>query len=247
MGYLACLYRHVSYPIGLQHAQPSTPNAEGNPRNQPEISVRRSTAKTADHYTNRRSVRPPSKGRNRLAIASGIPSAALSARRDDVHRHCPLRAGGVYPISAVLHLHRSRLDQGGGAAGVGRGRRRVNRRWCAGRRARYGRRGSHAESRRRGGGECLKPGTWWPPPKPSSNMPRRGSTPPRRSTPSCRHSRMRSQSMRSRKPKCLKQLLLFPTEMPEPPHAEALLELTAIEQGIANDPSVLLVREHDSC
>src|ERR1039458_8742680 len=44
----------VVYPIPsvCQHAQPSTPNAEGNPRNQPEISVRRSTAKTADHYSN---------------------------------------------------------------------------------------------------------------------------------------------------------------------------------------------------
>jgi hypothetical protein len=40
------------YPIPsvCQHAQPSTPNAEGNPRNQPEISVRRSTAKIADRY-----------------------------------------------------------------------------------------------------------------------------------------------------------------------------------------------------
>jgi hypothetical protein len=40
------------YPIPsvCQHAQPSTPNAEGNPRNQPEISVRRSTAKSADRY-----------------------------------------------------------------------------------------------------------------------------------------------------------------------------------------------------
>jgi hypothetical protein len=35
------------YPIPsvCQHAQPSAPNAEGNPRNQPEISVRKSTAK----------------------------------------------------------------------------------------------------------------------------------------------------------------------------------------------------------
>src|ERR1039458_7236835 len=170
-----------------------------------------------------------------------------SARRDDVHRHCPLRAGGVCSISAVLHLHRSRFAQGGGAAGAGRGRRRVNRRRCSGRRARCGRRGSHAESRGRGGGECLKPGTWWPPPNPSSNMPRRSSTPSRRSTPSCRHSSMRSQSMSSRKPKCPKQLLLFPTEMPEPPYAEALRELTVIVQGFADDPSVLLVREHDSC
>jgi len=42
----------VVYPIPsvCQHAQPSTPNAEGNPRNQPEISVRRSTAKSADRY-----------------------------------------------------------------------------------------------------------------------------------------------------------------------------------------------------
>jgi hypothetical protein len=41
------------YPIPsvCQHAQPSTPNAEGNPRNQPEISVRRSTAKIADRYS----------------------------------------------------------------------------------------------------------------------------------------------------------------------------------------------------
>ena len=53
--------------------------------------------------------------------------------------------------------------------------------------------------------------------------------------------------MRSRKPNCVQQLLLFPTEMPEPPYAEALRELTAIAQGFANDPSVLLVREHDSC
>jgi hypothetical protein len=45
----------------------------------------------------------------------------------------------------------------------------------------------------------------------------------------------------------VQQLLLFPTEMPEPPYAEALRELTAIAQGFANDPSVLLVREHDSC
>ena len=53
--------------------------------------------------------------------------------------------------------------------------------------------------------------------------------------------------MSSRKPKCPKQLLLFPTEMPEPPYAEALRELTVIVQGFADDPSVLLVREHDSC
>ena len=45
----------------------------------------------------------------------------------------------------------------------------------------------------------------------------------------------------------MQQILLFPTEMPEPPYAEALRELTAIAQGFANDPSVLLVREHDSC
>ena len=45
----------------------------------------------------------------------------------------------------------------------------------------------------------------------------------------------------------MRQILLFPTEMPEPPYAEALRELTAIAQGFANDPSVLLVREHDSC
>ena len=40
------------YPIPsvCQHAQPSTPNAEGNLKNQPEISVRRSTAKSADRY-----------------------------------------------------------------------------------------------------------------------------------------------------------------------------------------------------
>jgi hypothetical protein len=45
----------------------------------------------------------------------------------------------------------------------------------------------------------------------------------------------------------VRQILLFPTEMPEPPYAEALRELTEIAQGFANDPSVLLVREHDSC
>src|SRR5450756_2163837 len=40
------------YPIPpiCPHAQPSTPNAEGYLRNQPEISVRRSTAKSADRY-----------------------------------------------------------------------------------------------------------------------------------------------------------------------------------------------------
>ena len=45
----------------------------------------------------------------------------------------------------------------------------------------------------------------------------------------------------------VRQILLFSTEMPDPPYAEALRELTAIAQGFANDPSVLLVREHDSC
>ena len=45
----------------------------------------------------------------------------------------------------------------------------------------------------------------------------------------------------------MRQVLLFPTEMPEPPFAEALRELTEIAQGFANDPGVLLVREHDSC
>jgi hypothetical protein len=45
----------------------------------------------------------------------------------------------------------------------------------------------------------------------------------------------------------VRQILLFPSEMPEPPYAEALRELTAIAQGFANDPSVLLVREHHSC
>ena len=54
MGYPACLYGRVSYPTGMpacQQAQPSIQNAEGNLRNQPEISVTRSTAKISDRYT----------------------------------------------------------------------------------------------------------------------------------------------------------------------------------------------------
>src|ERR1039458_10727466 len=76
---------------------------------------------------------------------------------------------------------------------------------------------------------------------------RRSSTPPRRSTPSCRHSRMRSQAMRSRKPKCPKPLLLFPTEMPEPPYAEALRELTAIAQRSEEHTSELQSLRHLVC
>ena len=50
-----------------------------------------------------------------------------------------------------------------------------------------------------------------------------------------------------RKPWLPKQSLLFPTEMPDAPYASALRELTEISQGFSNDPSILLVQEHNAC
>ena len=43
-----------------------------------------------------------------------------------------------------------------------------------------------------------------------------------------------------------KQSLLF-AEMPDAPYASALRELTEISQGFSNDPSILLVKEHNAC
>src|SRR5674476_1414673 len=70
----------VVYPIPAvcQHAQPSTPNAEGNPRNQPEISVRRSTAKIADRYSKAQSQFPG----NRVEALIALVQCQSCDRRD---------------------------------------------------------------------------------------------------------------------------------------------------------------------
>src|SRR5450759_905793 len=94
------------YPIPsvCQHAQPSTPNAEGYLRNQPEISVRRSTAKIADRYMVAQEEGP----------TSGVVDEAMEAFGQEVVAGMDL---GDFHI-AVAEF-RADPDQGLAAAGEG--------------------------------------------------------------------------------------------------------------------------------
>src|ERR1019366_6469285 len=96
------------YPIPsvCQHAQPSTPNAEGNLKNQPEISVRRSTAKSADRYN----------GGN----ADGAPASPADAIAEDHGQHQCDRVG-VLDCRACLQERETlaRWRPAGALGGVG--------------------------------------------------------------------------------------------------------------------------------
>ena len=95
----------VVYPIppASQHDQPSIPNAEGNLRNQPVISMRRSTAKIEDRYNQegpvqtRQAGRPDGNHAGNVASCLGCLSKSLS-----IERAGPTESG------FSLNLHQSR-------------------------------------------------------------------------------------------------------------------------------------------
>src|SRR5216684_347591 len=111
MGYSACLYRRVSYPTGMPACQPSLPNAERNLRNRPEVRVTRSTAKSADRYSDF------SQNTNATDVALKMMSVSDFAHCDD----CALAALRRLDFS---HLSTSTLTKG--AIDVETGRRIPN-------------------------------------------------------------------------------------------------------------------------